>query len=178
MAESKFEALFEAANRDPTLKKKLLQNPQAVAEEFGVKFTGPEVDQLKKLGAIVELAEDIKFGRLYPGIPPHVGYPVTVWKARELAGIIRQIIPPPLSGYPAQRIMRQAAGRMAMKNFQVPGPIFYPPDDWPWGGGGWRGGGGVIFYRPGPIFYPAGWLSQLEATLTQILQAKGQTKEE
>lgn len=174
--EDKRVELFEKAHRDPELKKQLIRDPRVVGEKFGVRFGDDEVLQLQKLGAIAELAEEIKFGRLYPR--PPIFYPINVWQINDLLDIFTHLIPGNIT-YPG------------------PGPIFYPapdfglnvgfamhaypprwvgyPSDDPGSGGGWKGGGiyggGVI---PGPIFYPAGLRNILKQRLQYILQVKQQ----
>ena len=59
------EALFEAANRDPALKRRLLANPRGVAEEWKASLSAEDEAQLVKLGVIAELADEVRFGRLY-----------------------------------------------------------------------------------------------------------------
>jgi hypothetical protein len=173
-----FEALFEAANRDPELKKALLADPKQVAEKWNVKFTDQEVDQLTKLGVIAELADDVKFGRLYQRVDPRIFYPVSVWKVREVVDIIGHLIPH--ISYRGPETFPQVGGTMARMNARIPNVIFYPgPDDGTGGWGGrWRGGaswGTVI--NPGVIFYPAQLLARIELNLAARLRATAKLQE-
>ncbi|HVN55705.1 MAG TPA: hypothetical protein VMT46_15330 [Anaerolineaceae bacterium] len=171
-SEANLEALFEAANRDPALKKRLLANPRQVAEEYKVKLEDEDVEQLTKLGALVELADDVRFGRLYQLVDPRIFYPVSVWRVHEVVSIFRDLIPH--IGYPAPDVFQ--GGRFSgMMRARFPNPIFYPADDTGGGFGGWHGGGwGTVFY-PGVIFYPAQLLNRLEAVLAAKLAATQKT---
>lgn len=163
-----FVELFEKAHQDPELKRELLQNPEAVGERFGVKFSDDEVQQLKKLGALSDLAQEIKYGRLFPPTP--IFYPIDIWRVNELLEIFAHLIPGTIT-YPG------------------PGPIFYPAQpfgrnlafttrafnpDWvtyPGEPGAGQGGGGTIRHViPGPIFYPAGLRMLIRERLVQILK--------
>jgi len=160
--------LFEQAHRDPELKRELLRNPQAVAEKFGVKFNEDEVAQLQKLGSLSELAEDIKYGRLYPR--PPIFYPIHVWQINELLDIFSHLIPGGGVTYPGpEPLIPSTYGQTAMfaMNAYRPGWVTYPGDD---GQGGGSGGKGWAI--PGPIFYPAGLRNILKERLVQILQVK------
>jgi len=173
-----FEALFEAANRDPELKKALLADPKQVAEKWNVKFTDQEVEQLTKLGVIAELADDVKFGHLYHKVDPRIFYPISVWKVKEVVDIIGHLIP--WIGYPAPEQFTQFRGTMARTAARIPNVIFYPgPDDGTGGWGGrWRGGaswGTVI--NPGVIFYPAQLLTRIEANLAAKLRTTAKMQE-
>ncbi|HMD90472.1 MAG TPA: hypothetical protein VKF38_15025, partial [Anaerolineaceae bacterium] len=52
----KMTGLFEQANGDPELKRLLLHDPAAVAEKYGVKFKEIEIENLKKIGSLMDLA--------------------------------------------------------------------------------------------------------------------------
>ncbi len=112
-AENNLEALFEAANRDSALKKKLLANPKEVAAEWRVTLSSDDVEQLNKLHAIVELADDVKYSRLYRK-PRPIGYPIDVWKAKAMIDIFSDALP------------RERA--ISLGTLVNPGPIFYPAE--------------------------------------------------
>ncbi len=127
-----FETLFEAANHDPELKKRLLENPKAVAKEWNVALSDQEVEQLIKLNAVVELASDIKFGKLYP-VPGPIYYPVNVWRIKELLQIIESVLPATQIN-PATPVYRNAqsdAPTETVGTYEIakipPGFIYYPP---------------------------------------------------
>jgi hypothetical protein len=101
MAEDqKTQELFEAANRDAQLKARLLANPRKVAEEWGVKLEERAVERLTKLGAFVELANEVAQGSVFR-CDPRVCYPVDVWLRSEAVHLIRRLVyyhifyPPP-----------------------------------------------------------------------------------
>lgn len=168
--EKSLESLFEAANRDPALKKRLLANPKAVAGEWKVELSDQDVEQLTKLGVIVELADDVKFGRLYPKIGP-IFYPISVWKVREVVDIIGNLIP-----HVSYRGPVSYRGQFG--NFHIPRPIFYPADDGSGAGGRWGGvssWGTVV--NPGVIFYPAQLLTRIEENLVVKLRTTAKIKE-
>jgi len=172
--EGKFSDLFEQAHRDPELKRELLRDPARVAEKFGVKLEEEEVLQLKKLGALSELAEEIKFGRLYPR--PPIFYPINIWEINELVNIFTHLIPGDTITYPGPGPIFYPAsgfGRNMVFATQAykPGWVTYPGDDQ---GGGVHGGG--VIHIPGPIFYPAGLRMLLKERLSQILQVKLQNR--
>ncbi len=164
------EALFEAANRDPALKRRLLANPKKVAEEWKVNLSDQDIEQLTKLGVIAELADDVKFGRLYPK-PGPIFYPISVWKVREVVDIIGNL-------FPHVSYRGPVSYRGQMGTFRVPGPIFYPPDDGTGPAGRWGGGsswGTVV--NPGVIFYPPQLLSRIEENLVVKLRTTLKIKE-
>ena len=168
--EKNLESLFEAANRDPALKRRLLANPKVVAEEWKVELNDQELEQLTKLGVLVELADDVKFGRLYPK-PGPIFYPISVWKVREVADIIRNLIP-----HISYRGPVSYRGQIG--NAHIPQTIFYPPDDGNGPGGKWGGGSswGMVV-KPGIIFYPAELLSRIEENLAVKLRTTSKIKE-
>ncbi len=153
-------ALFEQAYKDPVLKRKLLHEPRAVAEKFKVEFKPDEIEHLQKLGALMDLADEIKTGRLYPR--PPIFYPMHVFQIQEILEIVARIIP---GGFHPGPISYRAEP-MA---FFRPGWNGYPPDD-PGGGGG-----GVVsgWHIPGPIYYPAHLLNFMRESLEEILQVQG-----
>jgi hypothetical protein len=176
--EDKLADLFEQANRDPALKRDLLRDPRAVAEKFGVKFNDDEVQQLQKLGALSELTEEIKFGRLYPR--PPIFYPIHIWQIKELLEIFSRLIPGDIVTYPGPGPIFYPAWDFGQKPVFTtrafrPGWVNYPGDDQGGSGSTWKGGvvygGGVI---PGPIFYPASLRNLLKERLLQILQVSQQ----
>jgi hypothetical protein len=171
--EDKMAGLFDQAHRDPALKAELLRNPHVVAEKFGVEFSDDEVMQLKKLGALTELADDIKFGRLYPR--PPIFYPINIWRIKELLDIFTQLIPGDIVTYPGPGPIFYPAWDFSQKPVFTarayhPGWVGYPADDQGGGGtvkvGGVFGGGVV----PGPIFYPASLRNFMKWRLQLILQ--------
>lgn len=93
--------MFEDAHRDPELKRKLLLEPQEVAQKYDVELGELEVEQLKQIGTFVQVADDILHGSLYPVCDPRVCYPVTVWRNQTIIDLIRKwrIFYPPY--YPA-----------------------------------------------------------------------------
>ena len=153
--DDKMTGLFEQANGDADLKRELLHDPLAVAEKFGVEFKEIEIEHLKKLGALMDLADEIKTGRLYPR--PPIFYPMHIWQIQEILEIFSRIMPGTIG----------------------PGPIFYPAEpNWAFYSPSWvsysfegRGGGsGISWGKPGPVFYPASLLNFLKERLSQILQ--------
>jgi len=169
--ECKLTNLFEQAHRDPELKRKLLRNPQAVAKEFGVTLQDDEVVQLKKLGMLTEMADEIKFGRLYPR--PPIFYPINLWEIQELVDIFTHLIPGGFTGpgpifYPADGFGQNMV--FATRAYK-PGWVTYPGDDQ---GGGTVGRG--VVHIPGPIFYPASLRVLLKERLAQILRVKIQNR--
>lgn len=169
--EDRLAELFEQAHRDPALKRELLRDPRAVADKFDVKFDDDEVQQLQNLGALSELADEIKFGRLYPR--PPIFYPIHIWEIKELLEIFSRLIPGNIITYPGPGPIFYPASKFGgMPAFAArayhPGWVTYPGDDQGGGGGGVYGGGVI----PGPIFYPASLISFLKERLVQILQVK------
>jgi hypothetical protein len=151
----KMESLFEQANSNPELKRELMHDPGAVAEKFGVDFKDDEIEHLKKLGALMDLADEIKTGRLYPRPPSF--YPMHLWQIEEILEIFTHIMPGSIG----------------------PGPIFYPAQEWSFSRPGWvsysldgpNGGGSASRWgRPGPIFYPASLINFMKERMSQILQ--------
>jgi hypothetical protein len=104
-AEMKFKELFEEAHRDPVLKMKLLNHPEAVAKEWGVNLGEREIGRLKKVGAFLELSNELKSGRVFR-CNPQVCYPVTVWFRNEAISLLREyviILKKDCIFYPAER---------------------------------------------------------------------------
>ena len=73
--------LMEACDQDPKLQAKLFHDPAAVAKEHGVEFSDTEVQQLKRVGTLMNLVGEFKAGRVggrgpifYP-----IGYPIDQW---------------------------------------------------------------------------------------------------
>jgi hypothetical protein len=154
--DDKMTGLFEKANGDPDLKRQLLHDPASVAEKYGVKFKENEIESLKNIGALMDLADEIKIGRLYPR--PPIFYPMHVWQIQEMMEIFTHIMPGSIG----------------------PGPIFYPAEpNWAFYRPSWiaysfegQGGGGSVssWGRPGPIFYPASLINFMKERMAQILQ--------
>ena len=76
--------MMEACEQDPKLKARLFRDPKAVAKEHGVELSDIEVQQLKRVGTLMDLASEFKAGRI-GGRGPLNGYPVgyaidTWWK--------------------------------------------------------------------------------------------------
>ncbi len=168
--EKTLESLLEAANRDPALKRRLLANPKLVAGEWKIELSDQDVEQLTKLGVIAELADDVKFGRLYPK-PGPIFYPISVWKVREIVDIIGNLIP-----HVSYRGPVSYRGQIG--TFHIPKPIFYPADDGTGTGGRWGGvssWGTVV--NPGVIFYPAQLLTRIEENLVVKLRTTAKIKE-
>jgi hypothetical protein len=110
--------MFEAAHKDPQLKRRLLANPKAVAKEWDVELGDREVERLTKLGAFTELCHEARFGRLFRACDPTVCYPSTLWLHTELVELVRDITifyPPEPIGYPGP-----------IEYPIWPDPIFYP----------------------------------------------------
>ncbi len=129
-SEDRLAELFERAHRDPALKRELFSEPRAVGERFGIKFNDEEVQQFQKLGALSELAEEIKYGRLYPR--PPIFYPIHVWEISELLDIFTRLIPGNIVTYPGP-IFYPAPEFRKMSGFAArayhPGWVTYPGDD-------------------------------------------------
>ncbi len=148
------EDLFEQAHRDPALKSELLRDPKAVAEKFKVQLSEVEIEELKKVGSLVELTEEIKFGRLFKR--PPIYYPIHIWQIQELTDIFSHLIE---------------------VGINVPGPIFYPIDVAKDHGENIVAGntGGVYLkFHPEWVFYPASLRQLIKERLVQILQAQQQ----
>lgn len=84
--------LFQAAHRDRSLKLKLLAEPKEVAAAWGVELGDREAQRLGALGAFVQLADEAKFGRLYPICDPRICYPSTVWLFEEVKTLVGSLI--------------------------------------------------------------------------------------
>jgi hypothetical protein len=74
--------MMEACDQDPKLKARLFHDPAAVAKENGVELSDNEVQQLKRVGALIGLVNEFKAGRVggrgpVPGYP--IGYPIDQW---------------------------------------------------------------------------------------------------
>jgi hypothetical protein len=73
--------MMETCDQDQKLKARLFQDPKAVAKEHGVELSDDEVQQLKRVGALMSLVGEFKTGRVgrgpfgtYP-----IGYPIDQW---------------------------------------------------------------------------------------------------
>ena len=82
--------LFEAAHRDPRLKKQLLHSPMEVAAEWQVELSEQDAEQFLKLGKFLQVAEEFKSGTLYPVSDPRITYPMTVWRHEAMVDIIEK----------------------------------------------------------------------------------------
>lgn len=82
-------AMFEAAHRDPQLKKRLLVEPENVAKEWSVTLNKEEVARLQQLGAFIEMMDEVQHGSLYERCDPRVCYPVTVWQRQRVFELLR-----------------------------------------------------------------------------------------
>jgi hypothetical protein len=110
----KMQELFEAAHKDRHLKLRLLDNPKKVAKEWGVELGPREVERLTKVGAFLELANEVKFGRVWR-CDPQVCYPATVWLRQELIDLVEGIIihpDPDWVKYPGPPVRRIAVDRL------------------------------------------------------------------
>ena len=112
----RMQQLFDAAHRDRSLKISLLNEPETVAKEWGVKFGREEIDRLQKLGAFMQMADEAKLGTLFRVCDPKVCYPSTVWLQQEITDLVAVFIPPqdPIF-YPVELVRRRFApfGRMS-----------------------------------------------------------------
>ena len=70
--------MMEACDRDPKLQARLFHDPNAVAKEHGVELSDDEVQQLKRVGTLINLVDEFKAGRV-GGHGPLVGYPADTW---------------------------------------------------------------------------------------------------
>jgi len=73
--------MMEACDQDPKLRARLLHDPAAVAKENGLELSDNEVQQLKRVGALINLVNEFKAGRIgrgpIGGYP--IGYPIDQW---------------------------------------------------------------------------------------------------
>ena len=90
--QEKMERMFAAAHSDPSLKRRLLSDPKAVAAEFGVELAAEEVERLSKLGTFVELVEEVKYGARR-SCKPEVCYPSGTWLRAEAVSLVRELAP-------------------------------------------------------------------------------------
>jgi hypothetical protein len=105
--------MFEAADKDHSFRSQLLANPRDVAKEWGVELDDREVERLIKLNAFLELADEIKWGRLYRFCDPRVCYPSTVWLQDDVIDIIRILGPKPIPGYPPPDLFERRIDRVS-----------------------------------------------------------------
>ncbi len=81
---------------------------------------------------MVELANDIEFGKLYPK-PDPIFYPVNVWRIKELVKIIDSVLPANQLNLanPAYRNAETDVPVEAVGTYDIakipPGHIYYPP---------------------------------------------------
>ena len=90
-SEEKLSSLFDAAHKDRHLKLRLLSEPERVAEEWGVKLGKRETERLRKLGAFVELATELRVGSIFR-CDPRVCYPVSTWLRWETVRLVRDLV--------------------------------------------------------------------------------------
>lgn len=69
--------MMEACHQDPKLQARLFHDPKAVAKEHGAELSNEEVQQLKRVGALMSLVDEFKAGRV--GGPGPIFYPIDVW---------------------------------------------------------------------------------------------------
>ena len=70
--------MMDACDRDPKLRNKLYHDPKSVAKEHGAELSDEQVQQLKRVGALVSLVGEFKEGRAGFG-PGPIFYPIDVW---------------------------------------------------------------------------------------------------
>lgn len=75
--------MMDACDRDPKLQARLLHDPKAVAKEHGVELSADEVQQLKRVGALMSLVDEFKVGRVGGG-PGPIFYPIDAWWKQAL----------------------------------------------------------------------------------------------
>jgi hypothetical protein len=70
--------MMDACDQDPKLQARLFHDPKAVAKEHGVELANDEVQQLKRVGALMSLVDEFKAGRV-GGVPGPIFYPIDTW---------------------------------------------------------------------------------------------------
>jgi hypothetical protein len=88
---AKLEELFAAAHKNPQLRMELLEDPQRVAEKWGVELPERTVTRLRKVGAFLELADEAKSRRLFR-CDPRVCYPATLWQRQSLLELVKELV--------------------------------------------------------------------------------------
>jgi hypothetical protein len=74
--------MMDACDQDPKLQARLFHDPKAVAKEHGVELSNDEVQQLKRVGALMSLVDEFKAGRVVG--PGPIFYPIDVWWKRAI----------------------------------------------------------------------------------------------
>jgi hypothetical protein len=69
--------MMEACDKDPKLQAELFKDPKAFAAKHEVKLADEEVQQLKKVGALMQLVDEFTKGR--PFGPGPIFYPIDIW---------------------------------------------------------------------------------------------------
>jgi hypothetical protein len=69
--------MMEACDKDPKQQAELFKDPKAFAAEHDAKLADEEVEQLKKVGALMQLVDEFTKGR---GVSPGpIFYPADIW---------------------------------------------------------------------------------------------------
>jgi hypothetical protein len=79
--------MMEACDHDPKLQARLFKDPVAVGKEHGVDLSDSEVQQLKRVGALMSLVDEFKAGRVGgrgPVVGYPIGYPIDQWWKRTI----------------------------------------------------------------------------------------------
>jgi hypothetical protein len=101
--------LFETAQIDQNLKKRLLEDPAAVGKELGIVFEDSEVKRIKRAAAFLDLIDETRSGRIrirrpigYPAFPRGhpifypifypIGYPIINWEKNALLDLFKDLI--------------------------------------------------------------------------------------
>lgn len=72
--------LVMMADKDPELLARLCEEPEAVAEKFGVSLAEAEIAQLRRVGDLRRLVAEFTEAR----IPDPIFYPIDVWWGQEI----------------------------------------------------------------------------------------------
>ena len=75
--------LIEAADKDPELRARLCKEPELMAKELGIKLGTAEVQQLERIGALMQLVDEFKQARVVVDDSP-IFYPIDVWWKRTI----------------------------------------------------------------------------------------------
>ncbi|HUI41769.1 MAG TPA: hypothetical protein VL523_07360 [Terriglobia bacterium] len=70
--------MMDACDQDPKLQARLFHDPKVVAKEYGAELSSDEVQQLKRVGALMSLVDEFKAGRVGVG-PGPIYYPIDTW---------------------------------------------------------------------------------------------------
>ncbi len=79
--------MMEACDQDPALQAELFKNPVAVAKKHHVDLSDDEVEQLKRVGTLMNLVGEFKAGRVGgrgPIVGYPIGYPIDQWWKRTI----------------------------------------------------------------------------------------------